>query len=497
MIISSLAAIRNPMPPQNTIPVVPLTRNNVGAGPKSAPARAAKPLQNKYDSRPKGIAAATNRISAKLFHKQFPNAKYCDDPDCQIDHALRYDLDLQLNHFQCWSPERRVLLEKVYKRVTYELESGRLGYWNNQRHWKNYDQTATIIALSTYERRKAFCNCGFYGYSCGDRLLCLRCCFKLLAEPALKEFRRAFHADTECYYVVISLSREADEKKRLIFMDLTKSERDQIKVSGCAEQDSLDNYGVPFKGPTPELECREHWRIFHDVIHEFTGHGKLFSGAFGGPELAVRFLPLAVLPHANYIVWSPGLCGDDVRRLRRALRNKLRGSRQIKPGLYPKVSVYRILTNADFQAVIRYIFKPIDIGFAYAVAANAVGNDRQALTRLNFLTDRFLEDLPTVFTGIHRMTRFGFCSASSNEYVGVVTAERQERREKDAQRRKRRQYKVNEIRKHFPAYQPHQRKMTKQRRENLSLMRVWYRQLVRDGELPGKPPKRWLGKKTK
>ncbi len=454
-------------------------------------------MQNQPDSHHAGIAAATQRITAKLFHKQFPEAKYCYDPDCHVDHGLRNDLDLQLNHIQCWSPERQTLLEKIYRRVSYELPSGKPGYWNNQRQWKDYDQTATIIALSTYDRRWAFCNCGFYGYSCADRLLCLRCCFKLLAEPALREFRRAFHADNECYYVVISLSREADEKKRLIFKDLTKSEMEQIKISGCIEQDGLDNYGIPFNGPTPELECREYWRIFHESTHEFTGRGKLFSGAFGGPELAVRFLPLAVLPHANFMAWSPALCGDDLRRFRRALRNKLRGSRQIKPGLYPKVAIYRIQTNADYQAVIKYMFKPIDVGFAYAVAADAVGNDLKALARLNLETDCFLEDLPTAFYGIHRMTRFGFCSASSSDYVGVVTAERQERREKDAVRRRRRQDKVKEIQKLLPAYQPHLRKMTEKHRDDLFWMRAWYRQLVRDGELPGKPPKRWLKKMTK
>jgi len=485
------------MPLQNTIPLAPLTRDNVSAQPKSAPTPATKPPKNQRDSHLKGIAAVTQRLSARFFHKQFPAAQYCDHRDCHRDHALRNDLDLQLNHFECWPPERRFLLEKIYRKVNYELPSGRPGYWNNQRHWKDYDQMATIIALSTYERRWAFCNCGFHGYSCGDRLLCVRDCFNLLSRPALREFRRAFHADNECYYVVTSLSREADEKKRLIFKDLTKSERDQIKVSGCAEQDSLDNYGIPFNGPTPELESREYWRVFHEVIHEFTGRGRLFSGAFGGPELAVRFLPLAVLPHANYIVWSPGLRSDDIRRLRRALRNKLRGCRTITPGLYPKVAVYRIHENDDYQAVIKYMFKPIDIGFAYTVAADAVGNDPKALERLNFQTDCFLEDLPTAFTGVHRMTRFGFCSASSGDYVGVVTPERQERREKDTQRRKRRQYKVNEIRKLFPAYQPHRRKMTKQRRENLSLMRAWYRRLVRDGELPRKPPKPWLKKMTK
>lgn len=56
---------------------------------------------------------------------------------------------------------------------------------------------------------------------------------------------------------------------------------------------------------------------------------------------------------------------------------------------------------------------------------------------------------------------------------------------------------MKEIQKLLPAYQPHLRKMTEKHRDDLFWMRAWYRQLVRDGKLPGKPPKRWLKKMTK
>lgn len=438
-----------------------------------------------------GIAASVRRITEKLFRKQFPKAKFCDQTICRADHELRCDLDLQLNHFNCWSAERRVMLDKIYRKVNYELPSGRPGYWNNLRQWKGYDETATIIALSSYENRWGFCSCGLR-YSCGDPL-CERCCYKRRAEPALREYKRAFGADNECYFIVISLSREPNEKKRLIFTDLTKSEMEQAKLSGCTEQ-GLQNYGIPFSGVEPEAECRVYWRIFQEVIHEFTGRKKLFSGAFGGPELAIRFLPLAVLPHVNYIAWSPGLCADDLRRLRRVLREKLRGCRKITPGVFPKLSVYRILNTKDYRAVIKYMFKPIDVGFAYRVATDAVDYEPELLQQLNSHVDFFLENLPQTFTGIHRMTRFGFCSPTSGHYMGIVTPERQERREKDAARRKRRQDRAEEIRKHFPEYKPHRRKLTQQQRDDLHDMRYWHRRLVQEGELPGKPPKRWFRK---
>jgi len=386
------------------------------------------------------------------------------------------------------------MLEKIYKKVNFELASGEPGYWNNQREWKEYDRTAAIVALSTYDNREAFCGCGFRGYSCGDPL-CTRCCYNLRAEPAWREYQRAFTtADNECFLVVISLSRQKDEKLRLIFKDLTKSEMQQIKLSGRAELDRPE-YGIAFDGAEPEAETQAYWRIYHQVMHEFTGHGKLFSGAFGGPELAVRFLPLRVLPHANYVVWSSGFSSDDLRLFRRALREKLRGSRQITPGIYPKITVYRIMAKRDFKAVVEYIFKPIDVGCAYSVAAEAVNYEREQLLRLNFETDCFLEELPVVFNGVHRMNRFGFCSANSSDYVGMVTPERQERRMKDAERRKRRQKEAAEIRKIFPEYKPHKRNRTRQQRDDQRQMRRWYRRFLRDGELTEKPPKRWLRKK--
>src|SRR5205823_4692159 len=168
-----------------------------------------------------------------------------------------------------------------------------------QKAYINYDQTASIIALSGYENQENFCQCGFHGYSCGDRVLCTRCCYNLLAEPAIEEFGGAFDKRNEVYFIVLSFSGEPDERKRLIFKDFTKSEMQQIKAQGCFEQGKLANYGTPFSDPEHVLDARIYWDVLARSIHEFTERRKPLAGAFGGPELSVRFHPLGVLPHAN------------------------------------------------------------------------------------------------------------------------------------------------------------------------------------------------------
>jgi hypothetical protein len=86
----------------------------------------------------------------------------------------------------------------VYRRVNYDLPDGRPGYWKRQKEFVSYDETASIIARSSYENRKNFCRCGYHGYSCGDRL-CKRCCFNAVAEKVIEEFGAAFDAYKEVY----------------------------------------------------------------------------------------------------------------------------------------------------------------------------------------------------------------------------------------------------------------------------------------------------------
>jgi len=444
-----------------------------------------------------GIPNALQLRRERRFRERFPEAEFIPKQNHECDHEVWCDLDVQLNHFDCLDARQQALLEHVYKKVNLDLKDGKPGYWKQQRDYANYDATATIVAMSDYDRQVPFIVCGYNGYSCGDRCLCPRCCYKRLTEPALIEFKNCFGADNEVFFVVISLSREVDETKRLIFTDLDKSEMEQIKAAGINEQGDVDNYGIGFAN-ADHVEALVYWDIFGSAISQFTRKGRRqrFTGAFGGPELSVRFMPLEALPHANYLAWSPGLSADQVRELRRIIREKMRGCRRIKSGLYPKVSVYRIQTKEDFQCVIKYIFKPIDILWAYRLPASGLECEPEDMIRLNDQVNIFFQHMLAVFDRTPRMNRYGFCHAASSAYIGHVTRERRERRKKDAKRRKERRQRDAKVRKRFPGYQPHKRKRTKAESWELHLMRYYYKKMCEEGELPKEPPKRWYGRRS-
>lgn len=427
------------------------------------------------------MLAKLTEESRYQFHKQFPDAKFIPNRDCVRDH-LRWDnLDLQLNHLRCLSDEKRKLLRHVYRKVTRDVD-GVPSYWKNQKAWASYDVTASIIAMSSYENRDDFIYCGCHGYSCSDRLLCLRCCYNLLAEPAVIEFGSAFGADKEVYFIVLSLSREPDERRRIIFKDLNKSEMEQIKATGCYEQGALDDYGIPFSAPEDALDARIYWEIYARAIHEFTGRNKPLSGAFGGPEMSVRFQPLGGLPHANYVGFASGLTSDKVRDLRRIIRDKLRGCRRIKHELYPKVCVYRLLAKDDLPTVIKYCFKPINIAIPYVLSAAKLEYEPFGMKQLNRDVDVFLDLVDIAFEGLDRMARYGICSPSAGDYIGTVSEKRLARRAQDAVRREEKRKETKAIKEKFPEYQPHKRRMTEDERHRQFLTRAFYRKALRDGE---------------
>ena len=441
--------------------------------------------------------ALIHQDAERLFHENFPDAKYYPVRDCAADHHAWNKLDLLLNHFRCLPIPKQALLRDVYRRVNYDLPNGKPGYWKRQKAFMNYGLTASIVAMSSYEAQHDFCRCGYHGLSCGDRVLCLRCCFNLLAKPALEEFGNAFQAHAEVYFIVLSLASEPDERQRIIFKDLTKSEMQQIRAQGCFEQRRLTNYGIPFTEPWDALDARIHWDIYADAIHGFTGRGKPLAGAFGGPELAVRFLPLGVLPHANYIGFSEGLTSDDVRALRRSIRQRLRGCRRITHRQYPKVAVYRLGSQQDLREVIKYIYKPIGIAIPYVLSADRLDYRPDGMISLNQDVDMFFDNLGLVFEGLVRMNRYGDCSPSAGEdnYIGTVSHDRLTRRKEDAKRRKAQRRETKGIKAAFPDYRPHKRRKTDQERYDSFLMRAYYRKSLRDGEYPNElcpRPKRLL-----
>lgn len=310
--------------------------------------------------------------------------------------------------------------------------------------------------------------------------------------PAIFEFGDAFDVRKAVYYVVLSLSGEPDERRRIIFKDLTKEEWEQIKARGCFEQGKQINYGIPFADPEDLLKTRIYWKQFARTIKKFTGQKKPFAAAFGGPELSVRFLPLRALPHANYVAFADGVTCDDVRAMRRVLREFLRGCRRVDHRVYPKVAVYRLPSRTDLQEVTDYIFKPIGIAIPYALTADKLDYEATGMCLLNRDVNLFLDNMSVVFSGLDRMNRYGVCNPSAGEdnYIGTVSEERLERRTTSRNYREERRKIDAEIKLMFEEYKPHKRRKSEQDNYDIFLLRAYQRKVLRDGEQPDNLPAR-------
>jgi hypothetical protein len=354
---------------------------------------------------------------------------------------LYLQCDLAINVSGYMTPERRDLLTTALEKVKGLVGSSFTDYWARQAAWSRYGSLASIVSCSNYARSEDFIHCGHGGFSCQDRLLCPRCAYNFMARRVAEEFGHAFGEDCEVYYILLSLSRDADETHRLKLRDADDEVFHSLKHR-VGEQPhiitgSAGDYGIGFDGGDDLLQCRLIWHFFMEAVHEFTGDGRgsLFSGVVGGPELAVQLNPLRALPHANYICWSPGFTIDGVRELRRFIRTKMRDCRLLESGLYPAIACYRLATADDLRRVISYIFKPVDLASAYIRAAGLAGYAPVALQALNTDVNRFLENALQVFWNLRRVSKYGRCHASHHDYIGSVSTYRLAQRELAAERR--------------------------------------------------------------
>jgi hypothetical protein len=432
------------------------------------------------------IVTNLDSVRADSFHERFPEAKFKDDPNCEVDRHIWSDLDLQLNHFTCCHDEdSQRLLKVVYKKVHYERQDGEPGYWNNQRVWSNYDARASILTLSYYEKRVSFCLCGYRrkdgkSSGCGDVTFCPRCCFNLRTEPILEEYGEAFGADREAWFITLAPSRDVRERTRLIYKDLTQSEMEQIKVDGLLQ--IYENPALKFLEAEHYTQCQAYWDIFKRVMEEAVEEGWL-SGFVGAPELAVRFRPLGVLPHSHYVAFSPGFCSDNLRAMRRLAKAFIRHCRRISDKMHPSLAAYRITTQEDYQAVLKYCFKPIPIEQAYERAAIGLNYAPASMRVLNEEVNVFMEGVDLAFYFVCRVHRKGICQALSEHYCGHVTPVREKKRERERDQRCKRKAEKAEL--ELAQSGKTRRRHRSQEEKDASLeMRLQYRRLVCSGDIP-------------
>lgn len=404
------------------------------------------------------------------------------------DQAERHrwdDLDLQL---RIASREPAQFIEHELLLEAQRKFSGGVGsaygvQWAKLKAVRSYDKTLSLVICGHYPRREDLARCGFLNFSCHDRLLCPRCCSRFLGKRLADEFGNVALRGMQVFYICISLTPNPDEATRFKYRDFERADRDEVKGTKLATPCDPDQYGIPFQTMDDVEQARLVCNLISEVIHDFTGTGKLqrFLGVVGGPELAVQFNPLRVLPHCNFIIWSDSFTVDDARELRRLVRQKMRDCRRLKLRRFPSVACYGLRTRDDVRAVLSYSLKPIDLAAAYTRAAERVDYVPSAMTTLNADAKAFLNRLPDVFHQLPRVTRHGCCHPNARGYIGHTTAYRAARREREAERRR-------ALRQNGSKGKPHakissQLSPHKRRRSTASRFYYWRRHWM-----PGPPP---------
>jgi len=368
------------------------------------------------------------------------------------------DLDLEMAQYD-WSSlpgqllnrhhlgERdRSLLGAVYRKCYYERADGEPGWWNRQRQFHDYDARATIIARSRFEKKVAFCLCGYgrydkRGYYCHQVRIGPRCHYHFRLRPILDEFGRAYRADREVWFVTLSLTRQEGDRGRFVYKDLEPEDWKKHAEEGAADVYDQRAPALPFDLGLDYCQCQVYLGFFQRIMKESLEPGWC-SGAVGAPEVAVWFRPLSVLPHAHYVMFTDGFSEDRARDIRRRLKQMIRNSRRITDKkLYPSTAFYRLPTRKDYIKALRYCFKPVAVEVPYRLALAVGEPSPRWFDGLNEDTNRFLEVLEGAFFGVNSVHRLGICQPCNERYCGFVTEERQQRRDAE---RKRRQEKKSE-----------------------------------------------------
>jgi hypothetical protein len=347
-----------------------------------------------------------------------------------------------IRHRACCLPQHQqdlfwILKNKLHRPYEYYFTD----IWQKYTRTIGYDQTASILARSDYVLAFDFLNCGCKGFSCGNRFLCPRCCFGKYGGRLADEFGHAIADDRMVHYIVLSLSRDPNEERRLKVGNFESTDRDRLRGASLAEKLLANEYGLPFDSSEDIDHCIRLWRIFAEVIDDMTGnaHCSRFSAAVGGPELAVHFSAFRVLPHYNLVVWSPDFSEDIARELRSRIRTKMRNSRvfrRFEESIFPVVACFRLRTSDDLGHVLKYSMKPIAIADAYTAAADRGDREDKYMKELNSDVKTFFQNLPVVFAGTRRIERFGACHSQNKFYLGVWSEHQFNQRTKRREARK-------------------------------------------------------------
>lgn len=378
------------------------------------------------------------------FRRAFPKAEFNPTPCWERDQQFKSSFDLQLNYLDHYDKGTQSLLKLIYRKVTLVLENGQPGYWNNQTAWDNYKARACLIATSGYEKRTSFCLCGVRrrdcrNSSCQNITFCPRCNFNRRLGPKVQEFGHCFTAFPEVYFITLSLRKAGAPEPRLTFKDLTAEVwYEEVVPDGCVRPftDGIATYS----GWTDPDGFQEVFRAGRATLGA-TVDGKRLSGYFGAPELAVGFLPFKVMPHVHALAFSHCFTLEDAQGVLRDYEDRLRLLRDaevIPPTAVADVQILRVLSEADYLNKLRYCFKPLKVEEAYRYSlVTRVGENLAEMPELNRELEEFFEFIEVAFLDFPRVMHKGVCVGKSARYFGIVTPQRQRKRDSEQARRTR------------------------------------------------------------
>jgi hypothetical protein len=301
---------------------------------------------------------------------------------------------------------------------------------------------------ANFSKKESFVMCGWprkdgLASYCRQVRFCPRCNHVFRRQPILDEYGDAFSKGQEVWFLTLSFTRETDEKRRLVYKDLEERYWEQITERGAMDGCLYRKPALPFDSGADYLQCANYLKIMQHVMKEFSD-AKRFRGAVGAAEVATWFQPLSVIPHMHYVVFASSFSEDDARDLRRRLKDLIRNSRQIADRMQPSVACYRLPASEDLRRVLGYCFKPVALNVAYKVALCRGEYSVRRLDALNEELNMFLEGFEVVFTEVLTVHRLGICNPCADEYCGIVTEERQEKREMEQERRRKRRKEASE-----------------------------------------------------
>jgi len=310
-----------------------------------------------------------------------------------VHHLNATDLDEITRHRRLLTHQQKVELNAIrYRLQTYPQRFAR---------GPRYAQTAGLVLLSEWERRRKFCHCSIRNRACGLWKLCAHCSYRrrtLLLERFLTQF-----SCSRWWFLTISFEGEL------------------LSLEGCVAEDM----GL-------------YWSACHQAVRSLVNDGS-FLGAVKVEELHVEsLLPLVVLPHCHFLIAAEDFTVGHIEQVKQLVlahrgltpdweAGELVRDEAERVELEVSTRTYPLPTVGDFARVLGYLVKPLDLVTPYLSAwPEAVLNERDCVPELNENVVEFFHGYDVNCHSRHQLDYMGILDGRSrSRCIAVPKATRQ------------------------------------------------------------------------